>query len=84
MARLGEIVGRENVKAEPDAVAGYAVDGMSPKAVVFPGNTRQVSEVVMLANQENLALVPWGSGSKMAMGAPPKRLDLVVCTARMN
>ncbi|MCP4666972.1 MAG: FAD-binding oxidoreductase, partial [Deltaproteobacteria bacterium] len=81
---LAGIVGRECVKAEPDLLSGYRVDNMQPGAVVFPKSTDQVSEVVHFANRENLAIVPRGSGTKMALGHPPKRLDIVVCTSRMD
>lgn len=81
---LTEILGKENVITEPEDTAEYAVDNVAPKAVVFPKNTDQVADVVKFSNRENLAIVARGSGTKMAMGNPPKKLDLVVCTARMN
>jgi glycolate oxidase FAD binding subunit len=81
---LAEIVDRKFLKTEPEVMAGYAVDNLIPKAVVFPKNTLQVAEIVKLAHRDNLAIIPRGSGSKLAMGNPPQRLDLVVSTARMN
>ena len=81
---LTEILGKENVITEPEDTAEYAVDNVAPKAVVFPKNTDQVADVVKFSNRENLAIVARGSGTKMAMGNPPRKLDLVVCTARMN
>lgn len=81
---LTGILGEDLIKIEPDILAGYAVDGVMPKAVIFPRNTQEVSEVVKFANRKDLAIVPWGSGSKMSMGNPPERLDLVICTSRMN
>ena len=81
---LTDILGKKNVITDPDVMPEYAVDGVEPKAVVFPKNTEQVAEVVKFANRENLAIVARGSGTKMAMGNPPKKLDMVVCTARMN
>ena len=81
---LAGIVGEDHIKTEPDILTGYDVDGMRPKAIIFPRNTQEVSEVVKFANRENLAVIPWGSGSKMSMGNPPKRFDLVICTSRMN
>lgn len=65
-------------------VCGYAVDGILPKAVLFPESIEQLAGMVSLASQENLALVPWGSGSKMGIGNPPSRLDLVLCTERLK
>jgi glycolate oxidase FAD binding subunit len=77
-------IGDAGIKITPDVLSGYPVDGMIPKAAVFPKDTNDVSEIVKYANQKNLAVVPWGSGTKMNMGNPPNRLDLVLCTSRMN
>jgi glycolate oxidase FAD binding subunit len=81
---LAETLGEENVKTEPKITAEYAVDNVTPSGVVFPKNTDQVAEVVKFANQAHLAIVARGSGTKMAMGNPPQKLDMVVCTSRMN
>jgi len=84
LEELAGIAGPDRLKTDPAVTAQYAVDGVIPKAVVFPKNTRMVAALVQCACRGNLAIVPWGSGTKMAMGNPPKRLDLVVCMARMN
>ena len=84
MNELACIVGQGHVKAQWEETAAYAVDHLIPRAVVFPKDTKQVSRVVEFANRRDLAVVPWGSGTKMSMGNPPKRVDLVVCTSRMN
>jgi glycolate oxidase FAD binding subunit len=81
---LAGITGQNRLKTDPAVTAEYAVDGVVPKAVVFPKDTKMVAAVVECACHGNLAIVPWGGGTKMAMGNPPKRLDLVVCMARMN
>lgn len=81
---LSGSIGEAFVKIDPGTTSAYAVDGLKPAAVVFPKNAGEVSEVVKYANRENLSVVPWGSGTKMNMGNPPRRLDLVVCTSRMN
>ena len=81
---LTEILGPQYIKSDAETLSAYAVDGVVPRAVVFPEDQRQVSEVVQLACKDKLALVPWGSGSKMALGNAPLRLDLVVCTRRLN
>jgi glycolate oxidase FAD binding subunit len=81
---LAEIIGRDFVKTKPEVVSEYAIDNVTPMAVLFPKNTQQVSEVVKSANLRNLAIVPRGGGSKISLGNPPKRLDLVLCITRMN
>jgi len=84
MQALTEKIGRDFVKTDAKTVAQYAVDGLAPAAVIFPKNTAEVSAVVKFANQQQLAIVPWGSGSQISMGNPPKKLDLVVSTQRLN
>jgi len=81
---LAGIVGQGHVKTQAEETAVYAVDHLIPGAVVFPKDTQQVSDVVQVANRENMTIVPCGSRTKIAMGNPPTRLDLVVCTSRMN
>jgi glycolate oxidase FAD binding subunit len=81
---LADIVERRFFETDPAVMAEYGIDNMIPKAVVFPKNTQQVAEIVKFAFHNNLAIIPRGSGSKMAMGNPPQRLDLIVSTARMN
>jgi glycolate oxidase FAD binding subunit len=43
-----------------------------------------VSQAVKMAQNENWAVLPWGSGSKIGGGNPPSRLDLIISTARLN
>jgi glycolate oxidase FAD binding subunit len=62
----------------------YRIDGRAPWAVVIPGDIAQVAAVLALAHREELAVVPWGGGTTMAMGHPPERLDLVLSLARLN
>ena len=78
------IVDPKNIKSDPGILSAHAVDGVVPWTVVFPENLEQVSDLVRLAQKDNLALIPWGSGSKMSMGHPPSRLDLVIGLTNLN
>src|SRR5262244_744775 len=62
----------------------YHIDGRAPWAVVVPGDIHQMAAVLALAHREELAVVPWGGGTTMAMGQPPERFDLVLSLARLN
>jgi glycolate oxidase FAD binding subunit len=44
----------------------------------------EVSKIVTYANQERLALVPMGNGTKTGMGGIPKAMDMVLLTTRLN
>jgi glycolate oxidase FAD binding subunit len=81
---MAECVGRDHLKTEEDVLSRYQVDGLLPKAVAFPSNTDQVSGLMKIAYNEGWAVVPWGTGTKISTGNPPHRLDLVICTKRMN
>ncbi|MFH1124557.1 MAG: FAD-binding oxidoreductase [Pseudomonadota bacterium] len=84
LAALRKIVGSDHVKDDGDVLRLHAIDGVRPWAVVFPASAEEVSEVVRLAVRENLSLIPRGSGSKISKGTLPGRLDLVLCTERLN
>jgi glycolate oxidase FAD binding subunit len=84
LEELAGIAGRDRLTSDPAVSARYALDRLMPKAVAFPTNTKMVAELVRCAVRGGLAVVPWGSGTKMSMGNPPKRVDLVVNTSGMN
>jgi glycolate oxidase FAD binding subunit len=78
---LRRIVGPDNVREATDR---DAVEGVEPDFVVEPGSVEEISDVMKLAASEDLAVAPRGSGTKTHIGDPPRRLDLIVSTARMN
>jgi glycolate oxidase FAD binding subunit len=78
---LRRIVGPDNVR---EATKEDAVEGVEPDFVVEPGSVQEISDVMKVAASEGLAVAPRGSGTKTHIGDPPRRLDLIVSTARMN
>src|ERR671913_300547 len=78
---LRRIVGPDNFR---EATEEDTVEGVEPDFVVEPGSIEEISAVMKLAASEDLAVAPRGSGTKMHIGDPPRRLDLIVSTARMN
>ena len=78
---LRRIVGPENVN---EATQQDTVEGVEPDFVVEPGSVEEISDVMKLAAREGLAVAPRGSGTKMHIGDPPRRLDLIASTARMS
>jgi glycolate oxidase FAD binding subunit len=59
---------------------GDAVGGVRATYVVSPTSTSDVAELMRVAGQHDLAVVPRGSGSTLGWGAPPTRLDVVLDT----
>ncbi len=78
---LQRIVGEEHAR---EATPEDAVDGAQPSFVAGPGSVEETSELLRFAAEEGLAVSPRGGGTKSSLGNPPRALDLVLSTARMN
>jgi FAD/FMN-containing dehydrogenase len=74
--RLAAIVGRKHVLTHPADQAGYLVEwrdlyrGETP-AVLRPGSTAEVAEIVALADRSGLKLVPQGGNTGLVGGQIP-------------
>ena len=75
--RLQQVLEREHI-APLEQVVEYSVDGMTPQAVVFPPNRDALCRVLALASELKMRVIPWGGGTQMALGNPPKGVDIVV------
>jgi glycolate oxidase FAD binding subunit len=83
-SKLKEMVGETNVIKDSDKLKAYILDGQRPKVIVSPKTIDEVSKVVAYANQERLAIIPMGNGTKIGMGGIPKKMDIVLSTRRLN
>ena len=94
---IGGIVGPEHVLTDDRALAYYSADALgrwrggppdpnAPRvfAVVRPGSTAQVAEILRLANRESFAVVPFGGGTGVAGAITPLRGGVAVDMRRMN
>jgi glycolate oxidase FAD binding subunit len=63
---------------------GDAVAGVTPRYVASPASVAEASAVLRAATAHGLAVVPRGSGSKLAWGAAPARCDLVLDTLGLD
>ncbi len=81
---LNQVLSPETVVTDSAVLAGFSVDGIVPEVLVYPENLNQVAEVIKLANSQNWGVVPWGGGTKMALGKTPLRFNLVLSTSRLN
>lgn len=64
--------------------AAYAIQGQTPVVVARPADMDGLAAALRVAAEAGAAVAPWGAGSRMALGYPPTRLDLVVSLERMN
>jgi glycolate oxidase FAD binding subunit len=77
--RLAGVCGRVRAGGDADAVAG-----VRPGWVAAPGSVAEAAAAMRAAAELGLAVVPRGSGSRLAWGLPPRRCDLVIETGGLD
>ncbi len=87
--RLRGVVGDAWVIVDADRLLAYESDGltayrMTPRAVVLPRSTDEVSRVLSILSQEAVPVVPRGAGTGLSGGALADGDAVVVGTARMT
>lgn len=87
--KIISIVGKENVILEKEALENYAHDETPlyhsmPEVVVKPENTKQISEIMKLANANLIPVTPRGGGTSLSAGAVPFYNGIVLSLERMN
>jgi len=67
-----------------DGAAADHVGAVLPRFVASPVDEAAVSAVLRTAHEHGLAVVPTGSGTKLAWGAPPERVDVLLDLGRLD
>ena len=67
-----------------DQTEGYEVDGVPPSSIALPDTVDELGDVLARASAQGLAVAPWGGGTRVAIGNPPERMDIVVDVSRIN
>ena len=91
ISSLKQIVGSENLITDKEGVYAYTFDCShtqsaynKPVMVVFPENTKQVSDIVKFAAENNLPVIPRGAGTNHAGGGMPLRGGIILHFSKMN
>lgn len=63
--------------------AADSVGGVPSRFVAMPGRAEAAAEVLRLATQRDLGVVPRGAGTKVDWGWPPSRLDITLDVGRL-
>jgi len=82
------------VKARPQALPGqeitvdeqqkFSVDGLLPSTVMRPNDADDAARDLHACNLAPAAVVVWGGGTQMRLGAPPRRYEVAFSTERMT
>ncbi|MFX1261189.1 MAG: FAD-binding oxidoreductase, partial [Promethearchaeota archaeon] len=87
---LEKIVGKEYVSTRTDVLTAYAVsastsyDPVMPGAVVRPGNTDEVAQIMRIADKNQIPVIPRSGGSSLQGEVIPKEGGLVIEMMRLN
>ena len=76
---LGHVTNGTSLVPDSD-LSRHAVEGLTPKAAVFPASEEELSALLKEANEKRWAVSPRGSGNAGRLGNLPERLDVVVGT----
>src|SRR5438309_2390205 len=87
--RLRSVVGERNCIVESSQLRTYESDGLTsfhamPGIVVLPASTEEVVQIVRIAHQAGLPIVPRGAGTGLSGGALPVPGCILVGMSRMR
>ena len=86
---LKKIIKSENVLDHEDQIRPFETDALSaykqkPLAVVFPENTKEVSEILKYCNEKRIKVIPRGAGTGLSGGALPLADGILLCLGKFN
>ena len=67
-----------------DEQRGLSVDGLLPSTVMRPEDAEDAARGLHLCDLAPAAVVVWGGGTQMRLGAPPRRYEVAFSTERMT
>lgn len=60
------------------------IDENLPDAIVYPGSTEEIAQIMKWANQSGMPVIPRGAGTGLSGGSVPVKGGLVLCLTRMD
>ncbi len=82
-ASISEAVGGQDVTSRAD-LDGSSVDGRTPRFYVEPNRPEEMAEILHICDSAGAAVIPRGSGSRLALGNLPAAYDVSISTARLG
>ena len=82
--RLAAEVGAAAISSEQSQRASHVVDGVMPALICSPASAEQIAAALRVCVEAEAAVIPWGGGTAMAIGNPPRRADVALTMGRIN
>lgn len=81
---LSASVGADAITTAESQLTKHAVDGLIPKLICTPVTTQRLADTVRICSDAQATIAPWGGGTAMILGNPPRSLDVVIKTTQLN
>lgn len=87
-SRLRATVGKDSYLNSAEDLINYSYDASiseaMPEAVVLPQTTEQISEIMRLASETGILVIPRGAGANLSGGTVPLKGGIVIALTRMK
>ena len=84
MLSLLSALGRDAVTADIGSLASHRIDGLTPRLVVTPESAEQIGAALRICSEAKATVIPWGGGTALAIGNPPRQADVVIKLAKLD
>lgn len=85
---IEKIVGKENILKEKEEIICYSYDAgretTSPDLVVIPERKEEIREIIKIANEKKIPIIPRGAGTNLTGGSIPVDGGIVIATNKMD
>lgn len=82
--RLGNELSADIVSADKPRLAAFPIDGVTAKLICAPSTVEQLAAAVKICADTQATMAPWGGGTAMGLGNPPRSLDVVLKTGHLD
>jgi glycolate dehydrogenase FAD-binding subunit len=83
--RLETALGADAVTVDASgSVASHAIEGKLPEIVCRPQSAEQIAAALRLCTEAEVAVIPRGGGTAMAVGNSPRQTDVVIDLGKLN
>lgn len=84
LSGLASLVGAARAATDPATCVSLAIDGVTPRCVLYPSSAEQVAAALQYAAEHDLAVIPCRNATKLGVGNVPRRYDVALSLKEMN
>ncbi|HMF52138.1 MAG TPA: FAD-binding protein, partial [Candidatus Saccharimonadales bacterium] len=74
---IGEF-GADAVSTDAASLTAHTVDGQLGNIICRPASAAEVATALRLCSEAQAIVIPWGGGTAITIGNPPRRVDVII------